>query len=69
MKLKIFSSDILTDTHREGLIKMYNSQLEGEGKFMTSVLQLALRELKRGVKPRKVEDFVVKMEKIFKNGL
>ena len=65
--MKIYSKKI--ENHRIGLIKLYEEQITGDGPFMTEVLQIALRELYKGVSPRKVENFVVKMEKILRTGL
>ena len=58
-----------TSTHRIGLIQLYEKQITGDGVFMTEVLQIALRELYKGASPRKVENFVVKMEKIWRTGV
>jgi hypothetical protein len=58
-----------TSKHRIGLIKLYEDQIIGDGPFMTEVLRIALRELYKGVSPKKVENFVVKMEKTLRSGL
>lgn len=57
--------------HREGLIEMYESMLfDGESSFMTPVLEQALRYLKKTkVNPKKIERWVVKLEKTFKTTL
>lgn len=50
--------------HREGLIELYEYQLQDAGKFMTIVLKEAIRKLKESdLKPTKVEDWVVNLEK------
>ena len=57
--------------HREKLILMYESMLfDGETSFMKPVLKKALRYLKESkVNPKKVENWVVKLEKTFKTTL
>lgn len=57
--------------HREGLIEMYNIQLINEQlPFMQEVLKQALRYLENtNVNPKKIENWVVKLEKTFKTTL
>ena len=63
--MKIYSKRI--ENHRSELIHLYEQQIIGESPYMKFVLQKALRELYIGTRPRKVENFVVKMEKISRN--
>jgi hypothetical protein len=50
--------------HREGLILLYETQLEDAGKFMTIVLNEAIRKLKKTtLKPTNIENWVVNLEK------
>lgn len=51
-------------THREGLIEIYNSQMEDTGPFMKIVLKEALRKLKEtNLNPKDIENWVVNLEK------
>lgn len=59
-----------TEEHRQGLIKLYTSQLHDgneESKFMTIVLTEAIRKLKETkLSPSKIEKWVVKLEKAWR---
>jgi hypothetical protein len=54
-----------TQEHTDSLLRLYIEQLESEseGEFMVLVLHRAIRKLRGGVKPKKVENWVVTMEK------
>jgi hypothetical protein len=54
---------INSEEHRIGLIKLYKEQLEEAGPYMKFTLRKAIYVLKNGSDPRRVEDWVVKMEK------
>lgn len=50
--------------HRQGLIKVYESQLEDAAPFMKSVLHEALRRLKyTNINSKDIEDWVITLEK------
>jgi len=52
--------------HREGLIKIYESFLNDEPtKFQKMVFKRALKALKHGLDPQKIEDWVVKIENLW----
>ncbi len=51
------------EEHREGLIKLYQTQLYDAGKHMTLVLNEAIRKLMNDVNPNDVEQWVVNNEK------
>jgi hypothetical protein len=55
-----------TKEYRQGLIKLYNQQLIGEGAYMILVLNTAIVLLENGNNPTSVENWVVNMEKIFR---
>lgn len=56
------------EEHRQGLILLYKDQITESGKFMTVVLEEALRKLEEtNIKPKKIEDWVVKLEKDFRS--
>ena len=56
--------------HRKGLIELYETQLQDAGKFMTIVLVEAIRKLKQTtIKPTAIEDWVVKLEKLYRKNL
>ena len=59
---------ITVQEHREGLIELYESQLEKESsEFMIAVLKTTLEMLKASyVHPHSVEKRVVKLEKLYK---
>lgn len=55
------------EEHRSYLIKLYRAEKEkGVGNFMLSVLDEAIRKLRMGVNPSKVEDWVVNCEKLWR---
>ena len=50
--------------HRDGTISLYKNQLISAGDFMTAVLNEAIRKLEESEIPtKKIEDWVVKIEK------
>lgn len=49
--------------HRKGLIELYNKQILYETKFMKLVLENAIHKLENKKNPKKVEDWVVDLEK------
>jgi len=52
------------ESHRAGTILLYTDQIQGEGEFMTAVLNVAIRRLKETPQhPKSVEDFVAECEK------
>lgn len=56
------------EEHRQGLINLYNDQITDSDKFMKIVLEEAIRKLhESNIKPKKVEDWVVKLEKDFRS--
>lgn len=56
------------EEHRQGLILIYKDQITESDKFMTVVLEEALRKLEEtNIKPKKIEDWVVKLEKDFRS--
>ena len=57
------------DLHRQGLIELYEDQLQKktESKFMIMVLIEAIRKLKESnSKPNKVESWIVDLEKLWR---
>lgn len=53
--------------HKIGLINLYTDQInQEESPFMVIVLKEAIRKLGDGVDPHKVENWVVKLEKIWR---
>lgn len=60
-------SQIESKRHANKLIDMYRAEMEqGIGSFMMAVLENAIHKLQHGVDPRKVENWVVKCEKLFR---
>jgi hypothetical protein len=53
--------------HRMKLTELYKNQLGESGEFMGLVLKEAIRKLNVGVPPKKVEDWVVSLEKSWMN--
>lgn len=54
--------------HKIGLINLYLEQLkEEEFDFMKIVLKEAVRKLGDGVDPHKIENWVIKLEKIWRS--
>jgi len=53
------------ETHKIGLIDLYENQKDGSAEFMKLVLDSAIHKLKNGIKPKKVEDWVIGIEKIW----
>jgi len=55
-----------SEPHKEGLIKLYKYQLTGEKDIvMIAVLQRALIKLSNNAPPKQVEDWVVKIERLW----
>jgi hypothetical protein len=53
--------------HKIGLINLYSDQInQEESQFMVIVLKEAIQKLGNGVDPHKVENWVVKLEKIWR---
>lgn len=50
-------------SHKESLIELYNNQMYGSTEFMKIVLREAIRKLEHNIDPKKVEDWVVKLER------
>ena len=56
------------EEHRQGLILLYKNQVVESDKFMTVILTEAIRKLeKSNLNPKKVENWVVKLEKDFRS--
>jgi hypothetical protein len=54
--------------HKEGLLKLYEQQLEESGEFMNIVLKEAIRKLKEtNIEPIRIEDWVVNLDKNWRN--
>lgn len=52
--------------HRNGTIRLYESQLEDAGEFMTFILKEAIRKLKETeLSTHKIEKWVIKLEKTY----
>jgi hypothetical protein len=62
---------ITTEEHKNGLIMMYNDALSSSmpGGFKKVLFKEALRKLDAGVEPKKVEDWVVNLEKSWNKSL
>jgi hypothetical protein len=55
------------EEHKEGLIGLYEGQMEDAGPFMKVVLTEALRKLRESdLNPKRVEKWVINLEKAFK---
>jgi hypothetical protein len=65
----MFGSKKKRKEHREGLIKLYECHLEdakaNEMPFTILILEEALYMLRNGANPKKVEKWVVKIEKLY----
>jgi hypothetical protein len=58
------------DEHRKGLKELYFNQLLESGNFMMAVLTEAIRKLNyTDIDPKKIEDWVTKLEKLYRKTL